>query len=311
MEMKSLIVDEMHESMLTMLSELGVDVDYRPDATREEIKSIISQYQGLVVRSKTFIDEEILIGANQLKFVARAGAGVDNIDEAAMQRYGVQLFNAPEGNRDAVAEQAVGMLLSLMHNIVKADREVRKAVWDREGNRGYELGGKTVGILGYGFMGQAFAQRLKGFGCRVLAYDKFKKDYSDQFCTESSMEQIFREADILSLHVPLTDETSRLVDDDYITRFKKPVFLLNTSRGKVLVLRDLMAHIRSGKVLGAGLDVLENEHIHDMSQEEKEVFQELVQLEKVVLTPHVAGWTYESYEKINRVLVEKIKNLLA
>lgn len=300
----------MHESMLTLLSDVGVEVDYRPDVSRQEIKSIISQYHGLVVRSKIYVDDEILASAGKLKFVARAGAGVDNIDEAAMQRHGVQLINAPEGNRDALAEQAIGMLLSLMHNIVKADREVRNAIWDREGNRGYELSKKTVGILGYGFMGQALARRLKGFGCRVLAYDKFKTSYADHFCEESTMEEIFREADIFSLHVPLTEETRRLVDYHYIANFRKQMFLLNTSRGGVLVLRDLLDHIASGKVLGAGLDVLENEHLDAMNREEREVFDKLTHSDKVILTPHVAGWTYESYEKINQVLVEKIKNLL-
>jgi len=218
---RCLVVDEMHESLFSMLNEIGWEADYQPKITREEIKAIHTHYAGLIVRSKTPIDRDLLGQNPTLKFIGRAGAGLDNLDLEYLSQKGIKVLHASEGNRDAVGEHAVGTLLSLLRNIPKADNEVKQSIWDREGNRGEELMGKTVGIIGYGNMGQAFAKRLSGFGCTVLAYDKYKSSFSDIFCKAVDMPTLYNETDILSLHIPLTDETKMLVNAEYLKRFKR------------------------------------------------------------------------------------------
>ena len=307
---KVLIIDKMHESIFSMLSEIGLEADYRPEISGEEIQSIIGEYEILFVRSKITVDDNFLSHASHLKVIGRAGAGIDQLDMDALERRGIVLINAPEGNRDAVAEHAVGMLLCLMNKMLIADTQVRSGIWDREGSRGIELAQKTVGIIGFGYMGQAFAQRLKGFGCNILAHDKFKTGFGDVEVKESSMEEIWQEADILSLHIPLTAENRGLVNLDYLNRFKKDIFIINTARGEILPLKDLRLALENGKVKGAALDVLENEKLHQLSASQKENFDYLVKSQKVIFTPHVAGWTHESYVKINRTLVEKLKNCM-
>ena len=299
----------MHESIVPLLTELGFDVDYLPKINRDEVLESISVYQGLILRSKLLVDKSILDRAEQLQFIARAGAGLDKIDLDEVSKRGIKLLNAPEGNRDALGEHTLGLLLSLTNNIVKSDREIRRFTWDREGNRGYEIGGKTVGLLGYGNMAQAFAKRLKPFGCEILAYDKYKVNYSDQFVKESSLEEIKERADIFSIHTPLTPETRGLVDHDFLSSFKKPFWLLNTARGEIIPIIDLLNFLNEGKILGASLDVLENEKIRKMSESEKKHYNELFEKHNVILTPHVAGWSFESYRRINDVLVSKIKNI--
>ncbi|WKN44472.1 2-hydroxyacid dehydrogenase [Tunicatimonas pelagia] len=306
---KCLIVDKMHESIVPLLSEIGYEADYHPQITRQEVLEIISQYQGIIVRSKLKIDQEFIEYANQLQFVARAGAGLDQLDEAALHARNIHIFNAPEGNRDALAEHAIGMLLNLLNHINQADQQIRTGIWNREGNRGVELIGKTVGIIGYGHMGQAFARRLVGFGVKVLAYDKYRQNYGDAFAREATMATIFQQADILSLHVPLTEETNFLVDESYLNQFSKNIFIINTARGKVIKLDSLVSALSSGHVQGAALDVLENEKLDQLSPEQQITLNELQQSERVLFTPHVAGWTFESYEKINQVLVRKINAL--
>ena len=308
---KVLIIDKMHESIFEMLKQVGCSAEYRPDAKREEVEEIVGEYEVLFLRSKLTVDEALLQRAPKLKIIGRAGAGVDQLDVEALERRGIYLINAPEGNRDAVAEHAVGMLLALLNHLRRADAQVRQSIWDREGNRGIELAGKTVGIIGYGFMGQAFARRLMGFNCRLLAYDKYRKDFNDGIVQESSLEQLFEEAEVVSLHVPLNEDNRGLMDVNYLGRFKKDIFLINTARGELLPLKDLIEQIKNGKVRGAALDVLENEKLHHLSLEEKENFDYLVQSDRVLLSPHVAGWTHESYQKINTVLVEKLNNLLS
>ena len=305
-----LVVDKMHESLFPMLQEIGFEADYRPEISPEEIKRIIGNYEVVFVRSKITVDEELLQHAPLLKVVGRAGAGIDQLDVAALEKRNIRLINAPEGNRDAVAEHALGMLLALFNNILTGDAQVRKGIWDREGNRGIELAGKTVGIIGYGFMGQAFARRLGGFGCRVLAFDKFRSGYGNEYAEECSLEKIREEADVVSLHIPLNSENKNLVNTAYLERFRKSIFLINTARGEIIPLKDLRYALESGKVKGAVLDVLENEKLQQLSPAQKENFDYLVKSERVILTPHVAGWTHESYIKINQVLVEKLKNLL-
>ncbi len=308
--MKVLIIDDMHESITGLLNGIGLQPDYRPGITKEELLSVIGDYEGIIVRSKVFFGKDIIEKATRLRFIGRAGAGLDNLDVEELTRREIHLLNAPEGNRDAVAEQALGMLLCLMNNVLRADREVRNAVWDREGNRGYELMGKTVGVVGYGYMGKATARRLAAFGCKVLAYDKYKKNYGDAYATAATMEELHKEADILSLHIPLTSETKFMVDQQYLNAFEKPFWLINTARGELIKMSEIVKSIQSGKVRGAALDVLENEKIRQLTAEQQEAFDYLKNSEKVLLTPHVAGWTFESYRKINETLVEKIKQIL-
>lgn len=306
---KVLIIDKMHESISAMLSAIGFEADYEPEITREEIYRKIGSYEVIFVRSKINIDDRLLEAAPLLKVVGRAGAGIDQVDVEALNRRNVILINAPEGNRDAVAEHAIGMLLCLFNKLLTADAQVRKGIWDREGSRGLELKGKTVGIIGYGYMGQALAQRLQGFGCRILAYDKYHNGYGTALVEECSQEKIWDEADILSLHIPLTAENRFLVNSDYLKRFRKDIFIINTARGEVLSLAALQEAMENGKVRGAALDVMENEKLQQLSPEQKEVFHYLANNDRVLLTPHVAGWTQESYIKINKILVEKLKNL--
>jgi D-3-phosphoglycerate dehydrogenase len=308
--MKILIADSMHHSLFEMLDEQNWGYDYHPEYKREDIKNALPGYDGLMIRSKTFLDREMLENASKLRFIARAGAGLDLIDLEVAKELGIEVFHAGTGNRDAVAEHALGMLLALFNNILRADRQVRNGIWDREGNRGVELLGKTVGLIGYGNNGSATARRLSGFGCRVLAYDKYRDNYGDTFATESSVEEIQREADILSLHIPLTDITRHLVDDEFIRAFAKPFYLLNLSRGEVVKLSAVKDALGSGKIKGACLDVLENEKIGKLNAEQQVVFDYLCASDRVVLTPHIAGWTHESYVRINEVLVAQIRNWL-
>jgi len=302
-----LIVDDLHPVFIELAEALGYTCNYQPKFTLADTLNVIGEYEGLMVRSKFQVDQAFLDAATGLRFICRAGAGMDNIDEDYARQKVVHLINAPEGNMDAVGEHAVGMLLSLMNNLNRADAEVRNGIWDREGNRGYELKGRTVGIIGYGFMGQSFASKLAGFGVSVIAYDKYKTGFSDRFASEVSMEEIVKRSDVLSLHIPLTSETNGLVDDEYLFHFRRPIFLINTSRGKVVKTQAVLNAIKQGKVLGACLDVLEVEKFPAVAQQSW--FDELKQSGKVLLSPHIAGWTFESYRKISEVMAEKLKDL--
>jgi D-3-phosphoglycerate dehydrogenase / 2-oxoglutarate reductase len=306
---KCLVVDSMHESIFTLMREIGWDIDYRPDITRAEIRSMHIGYDGMIVRSKTFINADLLGDSPTLRFVGRAGAGLDNLDLDYLASKNISVLHASEGNRDAVGEFAVGALLSLLRNVPKADKEVREMVWDREGNRGQEIMGKNIVIVGYGNMGQAFARRLSGFGCNVYTYDKYKTNYSDQYAQAISYEKVFDVADILSLHIPLTQETRGMVDAAYLQRFKKSIILLNTARGEIVSLAALTASFIEHKVRGAVLDVLENEKLSTFSEEQQKAFNSLKERSNVIFTPHIAGWTFESHLKINVALVSKIKAL--
>ncbi|WKV10663.1 NAD(P)-dependent oxidoreductase [Marivirga harenae] len=308
--MKVLIIDEMHESIIPLLNEIKLEVDYMPKIERHDIISIIGNYDGLIVRSKTPIDEALLGNAQKLKFVGRAGAGVDNVEVEALKKRKIQLINAPEGNRDALAEHAIGMILTLFNKINIADQEVRNGIWDREGNRGVELMGKTIGLIGYGNMGEAFAKRLSSFGCKILAYDSEKTGFSNEYVKEVNLEEIFKEAQILSLHIPMNLQNKGLINYEFLNKFSNLDYLINTSRGEVLVLKDLLKLLKDGEIKGAALDVLENEKIRSLASEELSVFQEITQLKQVLFTPHVAGWSFESYEKINKILYHKIKKLI-
>jgi D-3-phosphoglycerate dehydrogenase / 2-oxoglutarate reductase len=307
--MRCLIIDSMHESLFGMLKEIGWDYDYQPTMTREEVKKNHSGFDGLIVRSKTRIDRDLLGDSPTVKFIGRAGAGIDNLEVSYLAEKNIRILHASEGNRDAVGEYTIGALLSLLRNIPRADREVRSLQWKREENRGEEIMGKTIGIVGYGNMGSAFAKRLSGFGCNVLAYDKYKTGFSDPFVKEATQDELYREADMLSLHVPLTGETRGMVNAAYLNNFTKAVILINSARGEIVVLSDLLATLESGKVRGAVLDVLENEKLNTLTENQRKVLISLAEKTNVIFTPHIAGWTFESHVKINVALVEKIKAL--
>jgi D-3-phosphoglycerate dehydrogenase len=302
-----LIVDDIHPIFIEQAEAMGYHCDYQPAIKPDQAYEIIGGYEGLVIRSKFLVDRKVLDLAKNLKFICRAGAGMDNIDEAYANEKGIALINAPEGNMDAVGEHAIAMLLNLMNNINRSDAEIREGVWKREANRGYELKGKTVGIVGYGFMGGSFARKLSGFDVKVIAYDKYKTGFSDQYVREVSMEEMVKLADVVSFHIPLTAETKGLVNDEYLFHFKKPIFLLNTSRGKVVQTQAVLNAIKQGKILGAGLDVLEVEKFPALA--EQQWFGELRNSDKVLLTPHVAGWTFDSYRRISEVMAEKLSRL--
>lgn len=302
-----LIVDDLHPVFKERALEMGYLVDDQPQITRLQTLQAIANYDGIAVRTKFKIDRELMEAAPNLKFIARAGAGLDNIDEACAKERNITLLNAPEGNMDAVGEHAVGLLLALMNNFRQADQQVRTGIWDREGNRGYELKGRTVGIIGYGFMGKSFARKLQGFGVNVIAYDKYKTGFSDEFAREVSMEEIVKHSDVLSLHIPLTSETRQMVTEEYLFHFKKPIFFINTARGEIVNTKAVLKAVKEKKIIGAGLDVLETEKFPALG--EQEWYSELSMCTSVILTPHVGGWTRESYRKISEVLADKLAAL--
>ncbi|HXU27530.1 MAG TPA: NAD(P)-dependent oxidoreductase [Bacteroidia bacterium] len=309
MTKKILFIDSNHPRLHEMLIQQGCQCDLFYDKPADELKKLIPHYDGIVLRSKFKITAAIIDSAPNLKCIARVGAGMENIDVVYAEKKGIACVNSPEGNRDAVAEHALGMLLALFNNLIKANAEIRLGKWLREENRGIELCGKTVGIIGCGNMGAAFAKRLQGFGVKVLAYDKYKTNFGNEFVKESRVEDIFEQADVLSLHTPLTEETNYLINDAFIKQFKKSIYIINTARGKCLNTADLVKNLESGKVLGACLDVMEYEAVSFEGIDVKETpapLQALLKSDKVILSPHIAGWTKESDIKLAEFLAEKI-----
>jgi D-3-phosphoglycerate dehydrogenase len=309
MNKKILIADHLHPIFKEEAERMGFECHDKPLISREETLAIIHEYSIIAIRTKFQIDSELIDAGTNLKLIARAGAGMDNVAEEYARFKGIKCINAPEGNRDAVAEHVIGMLLSLSNNLNIADAQVRHGVWDREGNRGWELKGKTVAIIGYGNNGMMLARKLSGFELKVIAYDKYKTGFSDAFAQEVSMEQVVREADILSLHIPLSRETRQLFNDEYLFHFKKPIVLLNASRGEVVSTKTVLKGIRNGKIAAAGLDVLEIEKLPALA--DQDWFKELSESKKVILSPHIAGWTHESYFKISEVLAQKLQALIS
>lgn len=305
--MKCLIIDPMFPGIKELLENFGLSADYEPGLSPAEVTERIEDYEGLILRSKMKIDIPFLERAPKLKFIARAGAGVDQIDEAYLHKRDIKLFNAPEGNRDAVGEHALGMILTLFNKLNLGDLEVRKKIWKREANRGIEIKGKTVGIIGYGNMGKAFAKRLSGFECTTLAYDINHRVQSDQYAEVVELQKIFDSVDILSLHTPLTPLSKNMIDNPFLDNFKKPIYLINTARGPVASFASLRYGLEKGILLGACLDVLENEKLETLTDSQLEDFNFLVNQSNVLFSPHVGGWTHESYKRINEVLAEKIK----
>lgn len=307
--MNILFLDSTHPILSNKLKANGFICDEGFNLSIDDIYSIIHNYQGIIIRSKIQITKDFIEKAINLKFIGRIGAGMENIDTNYAEEKGIKCFNSPEGNRDAVGEHATGMLLMLLNNLEIANNEVKTGSWKREENRGIEIKGKTIGIIGYGNMGSSFAKKISGFEAKVIAFDKYKINFSDEFATEVSLETLFNETDILSLHVPLTEETKFMVNDKFINNFKKEFFLINTARGSVVKTQDLVRNMKTGKIKAAGLDVLEYEKtsFEDFfKQKMPSDFQYLVDSKNVILSPHIAGWTHESNIKLSEIIANKI-----
>lgn len=303
--MRIIFIDSVHPLLKEKLESAGHDCKEAYNIKKSDIENIIHEYEGIFIRSRFILDENFIRKAKKLRFIARAGSGLENIDVTFARSKKIQCFNASEGNKQAVAEHALGMILSLFNKLNQVDKEVRNGIWEREKNRGIEISGKTVGIIGYGNNGSAFANILKGFKVKILAYDKYLSDYPYQ----SGMEEIYKEADIISLHVPLTDETRYLVNDNFINQFKKNFYLINISRGECVKTKSLVNHLKTGKLQGACLDVLETEE-KSFNNLNKNVLNDdmnyILNSDKIILSPHIAGWTLESNIKIAEVLLEKV-----
>jgi len=303
--MRVLFIDRVHPSLKNNLKKNHFVCDESYHLSKEKIEKIIHNYEGIIIRSRFIINSDFIRKAKNLKFIARAGSGLENIDVEFAKSENIKCFNASEGNRQAVAEHSIGMLLSLFNNLNTADKEIRIGKWEREGNRGIELTGKTVGIIGFGNNGSAFANVLQGFEVKILSYDKHLTDYPFQ----SNMEKIYKQADIVSLHIPLTEETNYLVNNNFINNFEKDFYLINTSRGKCANTKSIVKSLKSGKIKGTCLDVLEHEKTSFENLSEigfTDEMQYLINSKNTILSPHIAGWTIESNIKIAKVLTEKI-----
>lgn len=308
-----LITDDCHPVLNDGLTRLGFVCDYRPDITPEATLATIADYEGLIINSKINVNRAFLDAAPRLRFVGRLGSGMEIVDRAEAAARGVAVVSSPEGNRNAVAEQALGMLLALANNLVRSDREVRNMVWRREANRGFELAGRTIGLIGFGHTGSQLARKLSGMEMTVLAYDKYKSDYTAGFpwVQEASLETIRQQADIISLHLPLTAETRHLVDEAFIAGCRKGFILINTSRGACIDTRAVVVALEDGRIGGACLDVFENEKPPTFTEDETALYKRLYVLDQVVLSPHIAGWTQESKRRLAEILLEKISIILA
>lgn len=317
-DVKILHIDSNHPLLWEQLEEAGFHNEADFTSSKSEIEAKIHSYNGIIIRSRFKIDAAFLDKAINLKFIARVGAGLESIDCDYAKGKNIQLIAAPEGNRNAVGEHAIGMLLSLMNKLNRADKLVREGKWIREVNRGYELEGKTIGLIGYGNMGKSFAKKLRGFDVEVLCYD-ILPDVGDENAKQVSLKELQQKADVLSLHIPWTPETDKMINTNFINAFAKPFWFINTSRGKNVVTDDLVTALQSGKIIGAGLDVLEYEKLSfenlflsspaEAGSEKPKAFEYLLQSENVLLTPHIAGWTFESHQKLAQIIVDKIKKL--
>ena len=309
--MKVLLLDTNHELLKTGLEKLGFHCDEDYASSKKVVESKIKDYHGVIIRSRFTIDKDFLDRATNLKFIGRVGAGLENIDVEWARAKGIELIAAPEGNRNAVGEHSLGMLLSLLNKLNKADHEIRQGIWKREENRGVELDGKIIGLIGYGNTGKAFAKKLSGFDVEVICHDIIP-NLGDELCTQVSLKTLQDKADVLSLHIPETSLTKNLVNSTFIESFRKPFWFINTSRGNVVVTKDLALALKSGKILGAALDVLEYEKasFENLFIDKKvpEAFDYLVKADNVLLSPHVAGWTVESKKKLAQTILDKVKS---
>jgi len=306
--MNILLLDTNHAILKNGLEQLGHHCDEDFISSKSDIEKKINQYQGIVIRSRFSIDKQFLDAATNLKFIGRVGSGLENIDCAYAKKKGIKLISAPEGNRNAVGEHTLGMLLSLLNHLNRVDNEVRNGIWLRGENRGTELEGKTIGIIGYGNMGKSFAKKLKGFDVKVICYD-ILPNVGDTYATQVTQEELFDKTDVLSLHTPLTKLTKNMINTDFINRLSKPFYLINTARGKSVVTKDLVKALEKGKILGACLDVLEYEKTSFESLFNTALplpMQYLIKSDKVILSPHIAGWTHESNYKLAKTIVDKV-----
>jgi len=309
---KVLITDGVHPLLQKGLEAIGFLCDYAPKISLAEVRDRIAPYSGIIINSKILMDREMFDRAPLLEFVARLGSGMEIVDQVYAAEKGVAVHSAPEGNCNAVGEHALGMLLAHANNLVRSDNEVKQKIWRREANRGFEIMNKTVGIIGFGHTGSSFATKLSGMGVKILAYDKYKKDYAVHlsYVTETGLENIIQDADIISLHLPLTPETRHFVNTGFIDRVARPFVLVNTSRGTCVDTEALLTGLEEGKITGACLDVFENEKIQTFTEAEDNLYEKLYHYPQVILSPHVAGWTVESKEKLAAVLLRKIKAAL-
>lgn len=305
-----LLIDPFPPGLIAALSALNVQLSYEPDIKPEAVPAQLAGADVLVLNSKVPVTSELARQAPRLRLVIRAGVGMDHIDAAGLAAMGIRAECTPGANADAVAEHTLGMLLMLRHHLQRADREVRRFEWRREANRGREIGGKTIGIIGYGHTGSAVARRLAGFGCRILACDKYKTGFGTPQVEEVSLEKIFREAEILSLHIPLTGDTRNWVDTDFFDAFAKPLTLLNLSRGPIVSLPALLRALDEGRVEAAALDVLPNEKLHSLSPSERSLYENLFARDNVVFSPHIGGWTFESRENISAAIVAMVREFV-
>ena len=308
--MKVLHLDTNHSTLLKQLYDAGFENHEDYTSSKTEIEKKVHDYDGIIIRSRFSIDQSFLEKAINLKFIGRVGAGLENIDIDYAYSRGIELIAAPEVNRNDVGEHSLGLLLSLFNKLYKADKEVRKGKWMREDNRGIELDGKTIGLIGYGNMGKAFAKKLRGFDVTVLCYD-IKPNIGDENCKQVSLEGLQQNADVLSLHTPQTEDTKQMINTNFINSFSKEFWLINTARGTSVVTKDLVKALKAGKILGAGLDVLEYEKssFENLFSNNKipEAFKYLINADNIILSPHVAGWTIESKERLAQTIVDKIK----
>lgn len=310
--MRVLFLDSVHEILEQRLLALGWTCDHDYKSPHDVVRERIASYDGIVIRSRIPMDAALIGAASRLKFIARSGAGLENIDLEFAASRGVEVVSSPEGNRDAVGEQAIGMLLMLLNHLKRADAEVRQGIWRRAENRGTEIAGRTIGIIGYGQMGSAFAEKLRGFGCKVIAYDKYRTLTADDYAMAVDLSTLQREADVISLHLPETAETRHYIDDAFIAACSKPFVLINTARGMNVDTSALVRGMESGAVSGACLDVFEFEKrsFEGLSADAlPDAFRYLIQSDRVILSPHIAGWTHESYAKLSSVLADKLERL--
>jgi D-3-phosphoglycerate dehydrogenase / 2-oxoglutarate reductase len=307
---KILITESVPSFFIDEMQKQGYIIGYEPGIDKASLLLIISNYTHILVRSTLIIDREIIDKAISLEYILRPGSGLDNIDITYANSKAIQVLNSPDGNMDAVGEHAVGMLLAMTKRIYKSFDELKKMNWNREENRGDELYGLTVGIIGYGHTGSAFAKKLSGFNVEILAYDKYKSGYANEFVKESSLEELYKCTDVLSLHLPLTEETSYYLNTEFLNRFQKPLYFINTSRGKIVELESILKALQTKKIRAAALDVLENEKLETYTESEVRLFNALIDTGKVILTPHIAGWTHASKSKIYKSLLRQMNFLL-
>ena len=309
MKKKILITDAVHQVLLDGFQNADFDCHYEPDITYNEVIQRITDYEGLIINSKILVDATFLDKASKLEFVARLGSGREVVDIPYAESKAIKVYFSPEGNSNAVAEHALGMLLAFANNLLRADREVRQKIWQREANRGFELRGKTIGLIGFGHTGSAFAKKLSAMEMNILSYDKYKNNYTDSdfaYIKEVDLATLQKEADIISFHLPLTPETKHYCDADFLNTCKKGVIILNTSRGNVVKTEDLLEALRNKTIGGACLDVFENERVTTFSESEAALYEQLYQYENIVLSPHIAGWTKESKYLLGKILLDKI-----